>query len=42
MAPMTGRSKVLRYLYGLTIDTNNFAFEVKVTLARKVHVLKDR
>ena len=32
MAPMTGRSKVLRYLYGLTIDTNNFAFDVKVTI----------
>ena len=30
MAPMTNRVKVRRYFWGLTIDTNNFAFEVKV------------
>ena len=30
MAPMTNRVKVRRYFWGLTNDTNNFAFEVKV------------
>ena len=30
MAPMTNRVKVRRYFWGLAIDTNNFAFEVKV------------
>ena len=29
MVPMTYRVKVLRYLWYLSIDTNNFAFEVK-------------
>ena len=32
MAPMTNRVKVRRYILGLTIETNNFAFEVKVIL----------
>ena len=32
MVPITDRDKVLRYLLGLTIETNNFAFEVKVIL----------
>ena len=29
---MTNKFKVLRYLQGLTIETNKFAFEVKVIL----------
>ena len=32
MAPMKNRVKVWLYIEGLTIDTNNFAFEVKVML----------
>ena len=32
MAPMTNRGKIQKYFYGLTIETNNFAFEVKVIL----------
>ena len=32
MDPMTDRVKIERYLYGLTIDTNYFALEVKVIL----------
>ena len=31
--PMTNRVKVWRYFKGLTIKTNNFAFEVKVDLS---------
>ena len=30
---MTDRIKVWRYFQGLTIEANNFAFEVKVTLS---------
>ena len=29
---MINRVKLLRYFYGLIIETNNFAFEVKVIL----------
>ena len=32
---MANRFKVLRYLYGLISETNNFAFEVKVTTGLK-------
>ena len=32
MAPMTNRGKVLKYFWGLSIETNNFAFEVKAIL----------
>ena len=32
MDPMTNRVKVWKYVKGLTIETNNFAFEVKVIL----------
>ena len=32
MGPMTNRVKVRIYFYGLTIEINNFAFEVKVIL----------
>ena len=32
MAPMTNRVKVLKCFQGLTIEANNFAFEVKVIL----------
>ena len=35
MTPMTNMVKVRRYFYGLTIETNKFAFEVKVTLGLK-------
>ena len=31
--PMTNRAKVWKYFQGLTIDTNNYAFEVKVILS---------
>ena len=30
MDPLTNRVKVRIYFYGLTIEINNFAFEVKV------------
>ena len=33
MAPITNRVKVWKYFSGLTIDTNNFAFEVQVILS---------
>ena len=32
MAPMTNRVKVSKHFLGLSIETNNFAFEVKVIL----------
>ena len=32
MEPLTNRVKVRIYFCGLTIETNNFAFEVKVIL----------
>ena len=32
MAPKTNRVKVSKYFQGLTVETNNFAFEVKVIL----------
>ena len=32
MAPMTNRVKVRKHFLGLSIETNNFAFEVKVIL----------
>ena len=32
MASITNRIKVLKHLLGLIIETNNFAFEVKVIL----------
>ena len=32
MVPKTNRGKVWKYFQGLTIETNNFAFEVKVIL----------
>ena len=32
MAPRSNRVKVQKNLYGLSIETNNFAFEVKVIL----------
>ena len=32
MAPMTNKVKVQKYFQGLTIETNNFAFQVKVIL----------
>ena len=32
MAPMANRVKVKKYFLGITIETNNFAFEVKVIL----------
>ena len=32
MAPMTNRVKVLKSFHGLTIEINNFAFEVKFIL----------
>ena len=32
MAPMTNKVKVWKYFQGLTIETNNFAFQVKVIL----------
>ena len=32
MGPLTNRVKVRIYFYGLTIEINNFAFEVKVIL----------
>ena len=35
MGPMTNRVKVRIYFYGLTIEINNFAFEVKVILGLK-------
>ena len=33
MTPTPNRVKVRRHFYGLTIDTNNSAFEVKVILS---------
>ena len=33
MAPITNRVKVWKYFSGLSIDTNNFAFEVQVILS---------
>ena len=36
MAPMTNRVKVRRYILGLTIETNDFAFEVKVILGLEI------
>ena len=41
MDSMADRVMVYRYLYGLVIDTNNFAFEVKVTLGLKSTDLDD-
>ena len=32
MAPMPNRVKVWKYVYGLTIETNNFAIEMKVII----------
>ena len=32
MAPMTNRDKVWQYFQGQTIETDNFAFDVKVIL----------
>ena len=32
MAPLTNRVKVRIYFYALTIEINNFAFDVKVIL----------
>ena len=32
MDPINNRVKVKKYFLGLTIETNNFAFEVKVIL----------
>ena len=32
MAHMTNRDKVWKYFQGLTIEKNNFAFEIKVNL----------
>ena len=33
MDPMANRVKVWKYVKGLTIETNNFAFEVKFILS---------
>ena len=35
MDPIANRVKVLKYFWGLIIETNNFAFEVKVVLGLK-------
>ena len=35
MATTANMVKVWRYFYGLTIETNNFAFEIKVILDLK-------
>ena len=32
MAPKTNKGNLWKYFQGLTIETNNFAFEVKVIL----------
>ena len=39
MAPKTNRVKVSKYFQGLTVETNNFAFEVKVILGLKTTFL---
>ena len=39
MAPKTDRVKVSKYFQGLTVETNNFAFEVKVILGLKTTFL---
>jgi len=36
MGPLTNRAKVRTYFYGLTIELNYFAFEVKVILGLEV------
>ena len=36
MAPMTNRIKFLKYIWGLIIETINFAFEVKAILGLEV------
>ena len=36
MAPMTNTIKFKRYFYGLAIDINNFAFEIKAILGLEV------
>ena len=35
MAPRSNRAKVRKNVYGLAIETNNFAFDVKVILGLK-------
>ena len=35
MGPITSRVKVWKHFNGLTIKTNNFAFEAKVILGRE-------
>ena len=35
MATTANMVKVWRYFYGLTIETNNFAFEIKVILGQQ-------
>ena len=35
MGPITSRAKFWKYFYGLTIKTDNFAFEAKVILGRE-------
>ena len=42
MAPMSNRVKVWKYFQGLTIETNNFAFEVKVILGLESTILNGR
>ena len=39
MVPQTNRVKVKRYILGLTFETNNFAFEVKVLLGLQSNLL---
>ena len=39
---MTNRVKVWKYVLGLTIDTSNFAFEVKVILGLEFTHLESR
>ena len=42
MAPMTNRVKVRKHFLGLSIETNNFAFEVKVILGLESTYLESR
>ena len=32
MGPLTNRIKIVRYFFGLTFETNNFNFKVKVII----------
>ena len=42
MAPMTNRVKVSKHFLGLSIETNNFAFEVKVILGLESSISEGR